>query len=173
MLAYYLVPRERLTSGRILLLMAAAVLVLQFQHLALEAIDGVRGDSASGLVGESAYALEAVNPLRVAAALAPLLIYGLLVDKSRLGSHDFFYANTLFVNAATWLAVAGSAYLARFAIYTSMFLLIAIPQLLLSLRKETRILVTAALLALYGLMWYLDTSKDATVYNFNWIFERA
>lgn len=168
MLAYYLVPRERLTPGRVLLLMAGAVIVLQSQYWLLDEIGRFRGIEAWG----SQYALNPVHPLRIAVSFVPLLLYGLLIEKSRLDARGFFYANTLFVNAATWLAVAGSAYLARFAIYSSMFVIIAIPALLVTMRKENRIIVTFALLALYGVFWFLNTAKDPTLFRFNWIFDR-
>ena len=172
MLAFYIVPRGRLTPARTLVLIMGAMIALQLENLALGVIAGIGGDRFSGPIVASSYALNTVNPLRVGAAFVPLLVYWLVVDKSRLGKTDFFYVNTLFVNAATWLAVAGSAYLARFAIYTSMFLIIAIPKLVASLDRESRSILTVALVTFYGLFWYFDTVKDLTVYDFKWIFER-
>ena len=137
-IALYFVPMRRLRLAAMLLLVVGSVLVITAQGQILEQIGSLRwGPEGVGL-SQGSYALETLHPLRVAFAFVPVGLFLVAVNKKRLMEVDHFYVNLLFINAAIYVAASGSAYLARFTIYSSMFLLITIPRLVAAIDEKWR-----------------------------------
>lgn len=77
----------------------------------------------------------------------------------------------IFINALIFIISSGSAYLARFAIYTNIYTAITFPTLLKGQNKYMKFLVMMTVLSLYFIFWYIEITSTPNLYNFNWIFE--
>lgn len=171
-LAFYFVPRRRLSLATSFLLAIGSISILAIEVQFLDLIGSFKDPSATDRLSQASYAIETLHPLRVALAFVPILVYAFVANKERLRSEDYYYINMLFINAAIWVAASGSAYLARFAIYSSMYLVVAIPRLIASIDSRWRLPWTAGILLTYGVFWYLNTAPIVELANFQWIFAR-
>ncbi|WP_256842945.1 EpsG family protein [Ornithinimicrobium cryptoxanthini] len=165
----YWVPRKPMSwQATVLLLVVAAALISAYDQLG-SILEWVADDDVTA----TTYFVEQVNPLRVLFAFFPVLVYWLFTKRQTLSDAGYFYANMLIVNAAIFMASMGSAYLARFAIYTQIYLALAIPLLTnLDNPKERRIIISLLVLA-YAAFWYLETSTSANLSTFRWVTDRV
>ncbi|QIK64960.1 EpsG family protein [Nocardioides sp. HDW12B] len=167
-IAAYALPRRRLRPlGVFLLLLATIVATNLYDTFGLIA-DEIKQDDVSA----GSYFTETVDPLRIAVALAPIVLYWLFTDADRLSPYDHLYINLAHVNAAIFIAASGSAYLARFAIYTSIFLTLAYPAIVRVKDRDLQKPLTVVILIFYATFWYIETSEVAALSNFRWIFDR-
>jgi transmembrane protein EpsG len=170
MLSLYLVPRTRLGLVRGLLLLLGAVASLHAYSYFFELVEAIKEPTLS--VAESSYAMESVNPLRVLLAFVPVVFFLAFTEKATLSPRDYFYCNMVIVNAAVALAGSGSAYISRFSIYTSIFLVLAIPAMLNMRDRRERALGSLGFIATYSVFWFLETTQTAALANFHWVFDR-
>ena len=91
-----------------------------------------------------------MSPLRIAAALVPLVCYALVTEKAKLAANDHFYVHVLLLHGVIMLASSGSAYIARFAVYTGVFLCLAIPRLVTAKDPRTRTIMALLFIMFYG-----------------------
>ncbi len=168
---FYFVPRTRLGASRALMLMVAAATASTAYGTLLDVVSALK-DNDRTLLGASGYVIEQVSPLRILVAFAPLALYLLLTRRDLLKGTDHFYINMVILNAAIMGASAGSAYVARFAAYTSVFVLIAIPRLLNMRDRRLVHLLVGVIIVLYAIFWYIETMLTPALYNFQWIFDR-
>ena len=165
--ALYFVPRRRLSLLGLAVFVGVSLATVFATDGLLEVIGSLKGRSVV-----SSYATTDINPLRVAVAVTPALLYGL----DRGGSEapeDWFYRNLAIVHAAVMVAVSGSAYLGRFGIYTGAFLPLYMPRLVKFENSRLTSLVRAAVLALFAVYWYLSVAPMPNLNNFRWIFQRG
>ena len=170
MVLLYFIPRRRLSPISAIVLIVLAGFATEVYGRFLELVVVFRVDQDFG--GQGSYFLEEVNPLRIAAALAPLVFYALFTDKTKLSSDDHFYVHILLLHGAIMLASSGSAYVARFAIYTGVFLCLAIPRLVTSKDPRARAFVILLIIAFYGLFWYVETAGIRELANYRSVFDR-
>ena len=171
MVFLWFVPMKRLGTLRAAGIMIVATLGVTVYSYAASVINFLRGGSVD--IGASSYFTLQVNPLRVAMASIPLVLYMTLTRHDRLDPEARFYVNMGFINAAVMIAVANSVYLARFAIYTDIFSILLIPRLLNMRDRRLAAIVGCAVVTLYCVSWYIDTVKvGAELENFSWIFNR-
>lgn len=164
----YWVPRRRMGFFLgVALIVTAAVSVSLY-----DALGQVFNWTKQEDVTAGAYFVEEVNPLRTAAAFAPLVVYLLFTDKTQLKSREFFWVNMAFINGAILLAASGSAYIARFSVYTMVYLALAIPAIWRIRDGALRALVIVATLAGHTAFWYLETVQTSALNSFQWVFER-
>lgn len=168
MILLYLVPRKRLKVQHLAIMILISIAIIFSYDYLFELIENLRGDSFA----MASYVLREVNLLRVLVAFAPLLIYFTLTNKEKLTNEDFFYINLLFINAVVNFATSQSAYLARFAIFTSVFTILGLPRLLNIEDKKLLFLIQMVTIVLYSLFWYVDIVKSSSLVDFEWIFER-
>lgn len=120
------------------------------------------------------YVHRAVNPLRIAFAFVPLMLYWLLANKRAIEEYGaWFYINVLAVYAATFLASATSAYMARFVIYSTPFVILGLVAVTSVESKSERLLIRLSVAGLYFVFFYFDIligSEDFQ--NFEWLFDR-
>lgn len=167
-LALYAVPRRRLSPARLLLIMSVGVGML-FAYDALGALfDMVK----QAEVSQGSYFTERVNPLRLAMAAAPLLLYSMFTAKNRLTPAEHYYVNMQFVAVATLIGALGSAYIARFYQYFVVYLSVATPAILRLRTRGLRHAILPVVLLAYAGFWYLETAQVSALSNFKWIFER-
>ena len=82
MVLLYFVPRRRLSPVSALVLIVMAGFATEIYGRVLDLVVVFREDQDFG--GQASYFVEEVNPLRIAAALAPLAFYVLFTDKTKL-----------------------------------------------------------------------------------------
>jgi hypothetical protein len=168
MLLAYLIPRRQLRPIAVLALMLVAAFAVNFYAQLGDVIDAVKGSDVSG----GSYFAREVNPFRILLAFAPSVMYLLFTQRKNLSATGHFYANMMFINGVVFLAAAGSAYLARFGIYTSVFIALALPEMLNSRERSFRTVLILAVIALYGVFWYLDTSHVTSLNPYRSLFDR-
>jgi transmembrane protein EpsG len=170
MILLYFVPRRRLSPISAIVLISLAGFATEIYGRVLDLIVVFREDQDFG--GRASYFFEDVNPLRIAAALAPLVFYVLFTDKTKLSPNDHFYVHILLLHGAILLASSGSAYIARFAVYTGVFLCLAIPRLVTSKDPRTRAFMVLMIVMFYGIFWYVETAGIRELANFRSVFDR-
>jgi transmembrane protein EpsG len=168
----WILPQRKLSLWQVVLGAVGAYVALG-AYARLGAVFGsVRGDDAADLIGNTYYT-EALDPLRIAVAFAPLGLYWLYAKNEAISSSTHFYANVAYFNALILLAASGSAYIARFSIYTTPFVALFIPLLLREAEnRRTASLLGLAVGALYLVFWYFDTTAQPALLNYQWIGDR-
>lgn len=167
-LLLYWLPRRQLLPLQVVLLLAGALAVLNGYELIGGVFDAVKDSDVSG----GSYFEERVNPLRLLLAVAPVMIYLLFTDRKRLDESGSFYANVLYLNALVMLASLNSAYVARFSIYTSVYLAVAVPALLNMGNQRLRDFLTLLVVVGFGAFWVLETSAQPVLVPYRSVFER-
>lgn len=169
-LLLYLVPTKRLRISQQLGVVAIAMAGIQGTSTLLTLLEQYNPREVD-IVG--AYAAVQVNPLRVAFTIMPLVIYWAFPKPRIIDENNaWFYVNMLFVNAATMVASSGSALLARFVIYSQIFVCIGIPYVTALRNDYQRTLVRLLVLSLFALFWYVEVSGIPNLYTYQWIFNR-
>lgn len=168
MLVLYLVPTKQLSRRMVTLLALAAVAALYASDAALGLVEVVKGDWTT----TTAYVTTSINPLRIAVALAPVLLYWSRGVRTEADG-EWFYRNMAVVHAVVMLAASWSAYLGRFGIYTTAFLPLALPRLVDFPDRRLTALTRVAVVLLFAAFWYIDVSKSSSLNNFQFVFGRG
>lgn len=173
MLVLYFIPIKKLNLKNILFLSLLVIIIIYFYDYIFNILSLIKERN----LYMGSYAQREINNIRVLTMFAPVLFYYFFIKKSCLKYQDFFYINILIVNAAVWLAVSNSAYLARFAIYTNVFTCLALPKLLnvklLNFdNKKLLFYLKAVVLFSYSIFWYIEVISSPDLKNFMWIFEK-
>ena len=169
-LLFYFVPRKLTSTLGQVSLIAIALGSFYLGSEILQLIDQVH---RLGEVSDSPNALHGVNPLRVAFAFVPIVIYWILPspqvsEENRSG----FYVNMVVVFAACMLAFSSSALLARFIIYPQLFLGIGLAYMTNFKSKNDKITVRTLLIILSAIFMYFEVSINPDLNQFKWIFDR-
>lgn len=167
MLALYLVPSKQLNRRMVALLAVAAVAALYASDAALGLVEVVKDDLTI-----TDYVTSAVNPLRIAVAIAPVLLYWSRGVRTEVDG-EWFYRNMAVVHAVVMLAASWSAYLARFGIFTTAFLPLALPRLVDFPNRWLTALARVAVVLLFAAFWYTEVSGSRALNDFRFVFERA
>lgn len=169
-LLMYFVPTKR-TSFPIQIAVLALGVVGMFGFTAiLELIGTFVGDDG---VADGSYANRSVNPLRIAFSIVPIALYWMLRNNAAVANTNaWFYVNMLAIYAATYLASANSAYIARFAIYVAPFLAIGLVSITAVSNLKERAFIRGALLCLYAVFMYIQIADTNNLSDFQWIFNR-
>lgn len=172
MIILYFIPKTRLNFKQIISLILVVVISLFLYNYIFEIINSVFESNRSNTLVVTEYVTNNVNPLRVLVMIAPLIVYLFITPKNKLNIEDNFYINLLYINAAMYIVTAGSTYLARFNIFTTIFITLAFPRLFKGVDKKTTIFVLYIALLLYSLFWSYEILITENLVNFQWIFER-
>lgn len=122
---------------------------------------------------DGSYANRAVNPVRIAFAFVPLLLYWLLANQTGIENYNsWFYINMLAVYASAFLVSASSAMMARFVIYVSPFVILGIVAATSVKSARDRLIVRVLAIIMYGIFFYIDTFAFASTQQFQWLFDR-
>lgn len=172
MIILYFVPKKRLKFKQIISLLVVIVMSIFLYDFIFEIINSVFESNRSSTLVVTDYVTNNVNPLRILVMIAPIILYLFITPKKTLNREDNFYINLLYVNATMYIITAGSTYLARFNIFTTVFLVLSIPRLFKGVDKKTTTFILYITMILYFLFWTYEISLTENVYNFQWIFER-
>lgn len=116
------------------------------------------------------YAARSVNVLRIMVACAPAVMCLFVNLKKEMTAEDTFYTNAMVVHGAAMIAASNSAYLARIGIYTSPFVIVALPKMLRTENKYIEMLMRVGTLVLYGIFWYVEVSGSPDLNNFRFVW---
>lgn len=166
MIGLYLVPCRRLGLVGIVVMLAVGLAALNYSDVVLGFVESVKGEDLT-----TAYVTTAINPLRIAVAVAPVALYG-LATRSELPGDEWFYRNMAIVHAGIMVAASWSAYMGRFGIYTTAFIPLILPRLVKFSSPQVTFIARAAVLALFAVYWYLDVAPSTALNDFKWVFER-
>lgn len=166
MAVLYLVPTKQLSRRMVVLLAALALGALYSSDFMISLFETV---DESLEVTE--YVTHSINPLRVAVAVAPVLLYWSPGVRTRADG-QWFYRNMAVVHAAVVLAASWSAYLTRFSIYTTAFLPLVLPRLIDFPDRRLTALTRAAVTLLFAVYWYTEVSSSSALNDFRFIWER-
>jgi hypothetical protein len=162
----YFVPRKKLRVAMILPMVGAALAALYASDAVLGLIEVVTEEE----VTLTTYVTTAVNPLRIAVAVAPALLYWTKGARTEADG-EWFYRNMAMVHAAVMLAASWSAYLGRFGIYTTVFLPLVLPRLIDFHDRRLTLLARGAALLLYAAFWYVEVSGSSALNDFHFLWE--
>ena len=163
----YFVPTKKLHGRMILLMVGAALSALYASDAMLGLIEVVTEEE----VTLTSYITTSINPLRIAVAVAPALLYWTPGVRTEADG-EWFYRNMAVVHATVILAASWSAYLTRFGIYTTVFLPLILPRLIDFPNRKVTAVVRAAVVLLYAAYWYTEVSGSAALNNFGFVWER-
>lgn len=169
-LLMYFVPTKR-TSFPIQLAVFVLGVVGMFGFASIiEFVEAFTGDE--GLT-DSSYVNRSISLLRIAFAFVTIALYWMLRNRTAVAeTNAWFYVNMMAVYAATFLASANSAYIARFAIYSLPFLAIALVSITAVSNPKERALIRGVLLCLFATFMYIEIAGTSNLSNFQWIFNR-
>lgn len=163
----YFVPAKKLRARMILLMIIASLIALYASDAALGLIEVVTDEE----VTLTEYVTTSINPLRIAVAIAPVLLYWTRSVRTEADG-EWFYRNMAVVHATVILAASWSAYLTRFGIYTSAFLPLVLPRLIDFQDRRLTALARWAAVLLYAGYWYVEVSSSRNLNSFDFVFSR-
>ncbi len=168
MLPLYFLVTKNLNFQKIAFILVAGVALSFSYDFIFEALGVAKGD----VVGTSQYAQNEINPLRVAIAFAPVVLYLFhYFQKKEFTGEENFYISMLFINASLIFATANSAYLHRVTIFFTPFICIAMVHLTTKFDHKQHFLMKSLILILYAIVWYF--SSLSTMGQWQWIFNRT
>lgn len=169
-LLMYFVPTKR-TSFPLQAAVFAIGVVGMFGFASI--IEFIETFTGSEGLAEASYVNQRVSLLRIAFAFVPIILYWLVKNRAAISdTNAWFYVNMLAVYAATYLASANSAYIARFVIYSAPFLAIGLVSITAVPNSRERLLIRGSLLCLFAVFMYIEISGTENLSNFQWIFNR-
>lgn len=161
MIPLYFVPNRKLRGRMIVALVVAAVAALYASDAALNVVEFVTEDLTI-----TDYVTTAINPLRIAVAVAPALLYwsrGVRTEEDG----EWFYRNMAIVHAVVMLAASWSAYIGRFGIYTTAFLPLVIPRLSDFPDRRLTAVARVGVVLIYAVYWYIEVSGSSSLNDFH------
>ncbi len=165
-LALYLVPRGRLGPRTLFALALFSLGALYASDAVLGIVQLVKEDLTL-----TSYVTTSINPLRIAVAMAPMLLYWSQGMRTEADG-EWFYRNMAVIHAVVMLAASWSAYLGRFGIYTTVFLPLVLPRLVDFPDRRMTALVRASVVLLFAAFWYVEVSGSPDLNTFQFVFER-
>ncbi|MGH2079317.1 EpsG family protein [Aerococcus urinaeequi] len=173
MIVLYFVPRRQLKHKDIILLGIFIILGLSLYDPALELVSNVLMNSnRNPLSTENSYVTQQVSILRIGVMVAPTILYLIINPKDKLRLEDNFYINMLFINASVYIITMNSAYFARFAIYTNIYIALGFPKIFKGVDKKLSLFIIYIALILYAAFWSYEIMITDNLRNYQWIFWR-
>lgn len=164
MIPLYFVPNRKLRGRMIVGMALLATVGLYASDAVLNVIEFVAEDLTI-----TEYVTRAINPLRIAVAVAPVLLYWSRGVRTEADG-EWFYRNMTIVHAVVMLAASWSAYLGRFGIYTTIFLTLALPRLVDFPDRRLTTLARVGVVLLFAIFWYTDVSTSGALNDFKFVF---
>ena len=172
MILLYFVPRESITIKQSVILIVVIVLGLTGYEYIFNTIDSFLQASDRSVVAIGDYLLQELSIFRILVMVAPPTLYLFLAPKNVMSDEDHFYVNMLFLNAALYIITARSAYLARFTIYTNIYITLGFPRIFKGTDKKTSAFIIYIAMILFSIYWGYEILLSDNLNNFQWIFER-
>lgn len=173
MIVLYFVPIKQLNKKDIIFLIVLIVLGLTTYDLIIEITNNVLiSNGRNPMPLDDSYLNHQVSILRIGVMVAPTILHLIINPKDKLRLEDNFYINMLFINASVYIITMNSAYFARFAIYTSIYIALGFPKIFKGVDKKFSLFIIYIALILYAVFWSYEIMITPNLRNFQWIFER-
>lgn len=154
-------------NWRNILILAIGTTVVLYLYQNLFNVAGWILDNDATQVAHDAYAMHQVNIIRVFVALLPTVFFVVTNINRRRNEHINMCLNLLILNTCAGIVTMNSAFLYRITIYTGVFKLIAMPELLKLYDRDKRKILTWLMIILFGIMWWYE-NKDIGTFMFVW-----
>ena len=165
---FFFVHRKVSFPNLILLSVGVAVIIFA-ENAVFRATEGLL---ARTLDASDLYFNNRVNLFRTLVRISPALFFLFVLHGREKTEEESFYLNILIFHAAVSIATAGSAYYARFSMYTDPFLCVVIPELSKRLSNRNRRIIMAVILVLYFFFWRYEVINSVSLNRFIWIWQR-
>lgn len=173
MILLYFIPIKQLRFKDIIMLLILIILGFSLYDPIFEIANNILiNNERSAISLTNSYLNEQVSILRILVMVAPTILYLIMTPDKKLNKSDYFYINMLFVNAAIYIMTMNSAYLARFSIYTNIYVALGFPKVFKGVDKKISALIIFIALILYAMFWGYEILNSPTLNNFQWVFER-
>lgn len=167
-LMYFAVYREVNLRNSAILVAVCAVALYSYDQI-FDMADVVMDKDYSM---EESYTSTMVNRLRVLSACVPVALFLMNSWEKQLSHSQTFSLNIAIIHAAIRVVTMNSALLYRIGIYTTPFMVLAIPELLKGLPDKQRQVYGALLVIMYGIMWWYELSHSGSLNHFQWVWEQ-
>ena len=162
----YFVYSEKFTMKRLLIITVITIVVSRSYEYMFDLVGWVKDKEFI----PNDYALRSVNVLRILAGCAPAVLSIYYGFTRKLDKQQLFYAYMLIVNAAIKIATGDSAYLARLALYTGVFVPLGLNSIFKATDKRYYNLLKLVAIILYMIFWAYEVIITDNLRNFQWIF---
>ena len=169
MIVPFFFVHRRISVPNIMLLMAGAAAIIVAENFVFTATEGLL---AKSLNASDLYLNTRVNILRTLVRVSPAVFFLFVLHGREKTEEETFYLNILVFHAAVSIATSGSAYYARFPMYTDPFLCIVIPELSKRISGKNRRIIMTAMMALYFFFWRYEIANSESLRSFAWIWQR-
>lgn len=169
MILPFFVCRWEINFRNTALLVVASVIVLFSMDWVFSFTGWLLNDSADvSAYYENSYWSNSINRWRVAAWMAPAVFFYAVYWKLDKTPTETFYLNLTLIHALVAIMTMNSTCLGRIAMYTSPYLVVAIPELTKRFEGRNKVLIRYGIVALY-LAFSIVEMHDVT---WNWIWNR-
>ena len=169
MIALYFAVYRKINIKNLIILISAVIIILSAYDRILYFAGWI---TETEYTFNDVYASRVVNILRVLASCAPALVFYILLWNTHKDEQTVFYLNLLIIHAAFCIATMNSALLYRISIYTTLFQIISIPELLKRIQPSSRRVITLVMIPLYAFFWWYDVYGSLSLNHFQWIWQR-
>ena len=169
MVVIYFLLRNKVRLRNVLLLAGGTYLISANYDTIFSFIGFLKDSDMTTL---DAYATSTVSILRILVSCSPAIACLVLYYKKELSNEQTFYMNSLVIHAAAMVAASNSTYLARIGIYTTPFVVVALPKLFRTDNKVLERILRIGIVVLYAIFFYVEVSNSNALNNFHWIWER-
>lgn len=165
---YFLVHRE-INFRNLFVLIIVVVVGLTIYDRLFSFAGWILDDEA---FGGTQYATNQVNRLRVLASVLPTMLFIALCWKQEKNERETFFLNLMILHTAIQITTMNSALLYRIGDYTTLFQVVAIPEVLKMLSRRNRSFINSFMYPLYGVLWWYEIYIHEDLNNFRWIWQR-
>lgn len=169
MIALYFAVHRKITIKNLIIMILAIIIILSAYDRILFVAGWITDKEYTF---NDVYASRVVNILRVLVSCAPAVVFFILFWNTHKDEQTIFYLNLLIIHAALCIATMNSALLYRISIYTTLFQIISIPELLKRIQPSSRRLITLVMIPLYAFFWWYDVYGSISLNHFQWIWHR-
>ena len=162
----YFIYSKKFTVVRLLAVTIIAIVVSRSYEVIFDFIGWI--DDKEFVAND--YALRSVNILRILAGCAPAILAIYYAFTKKLNKQQIFYTYMLIANATVWVSTADSAYLARLALYTGVFVPLGLSLILELEDDKHKKVLKIVIIVLYSCFWLYEVSNSKTLREFEWIF---
>lgn len=162
----YFIYSEEFTTVRLLVVTIITIIISRSYEVLFDLIGWINDEEYI----LNSYSLKSVNDLRILAGCAPAILSIYYAFTRKLDKEQIFYAYMMVANATVWLVTADSAYLARLALYTGVFVPLGLSSILKSTDEKYKKAFKIGVVVLYMLFWLYEVVNSKTLREFEWIF---
>lgn len=167
-IALYFIYSDEIKVSRIVEVVFGSVLILFSYGTVFRVIGWMNQEEF--LVTD--YATASVSFFRVAVGVVPGILATYYAFKKDLDEEQRFYFYLLLANAAVKLATGQSAYLARFAMYTGIFVPLGLNSITKATDEKYYTFFRRLIIFLYFVYWLYDVFNSSTLSHYEFIFGR-